>query len=127
MGTAPAEWMPLRSADDYAERKIELLLNSRVQSLDVKRAACSSTVATNGFDALLLATGADPVRLDTPVGGCAAVLLAQFRRLASDRRGCRVGEARRGGGREFHRTGGGRIIAAPRHRGARRRPRARSI
>src|SRR5579864_2140960 len=37
MGTAPAEWMPLRSADDYAERKIELVLNSRVQSLDLKQ------------------------------------------------------------------------------------------
>ena len=57
MGTAPAEWMPLRSADDYAERKIELLLNSRVQSLDLKL----RNVQLEGgrkidFDALLLAT-----------------------------------------------------------------------
>jgi NADPH-dependent 2,4-dienoyl-CoA reductase/sulfur reductase-like enzyme/nitrite reductase/ring-hydroxylating ferredoxin subunit len=75
MGTAPAEWMPLRSADDYAERKIELLLNSRVQSLDLKL----RNVQLEGgrkidFDALLLATGAEPVRLDIPAAGAARLL-----------------------------------------------------
>src|SRR5580698_1068337 len=30
MGTAPAEWMPLRTPEYYVERKIELLLDSRV-------------------------------------------------------------------------------------------------
>ncbi len=70
MGTAPAEWMPLRSADDYAERNIELLLGSRVQGLDLKQ----RTVALEGgrkidFDAVLLATGADPVRLNIPAAG----------------------------------------------------------
>jgi apoptosis-inducing factor 3 len=75
MGTAPAEWMPLRSADDYSERKIELLLNSRVQSLDLKQ----RSVQLEGgrkieFDALLLATGAEPVRLDIPASGGARLL-----------------------------------------------------
>ena len=75
MGTAPAEWMPLRSADDYAERKIELLLNSRVQSLDLKL----RNVQLEGgrridFDALLLATGAEPLRLDIPAAGAARLL-----------------------------------------------------
>jgi apoptosis-inducing factor 3 len=70
MGTAPAEWMPLRSAEDYSERKIELLLNTRVQSLDLKQ----RSVQLEGgrrveFDALLLATGAEPVRLDIPTTG----------------------------------------------------------
>ena len=70
MGTAPAEWMPLRSAKDYSERKIELLLNTRVQSLDLKQ----RSVQLEGgrkveFDALLLATGAEPVRLDIPTTG----------------------------------------------------------
>src|SRR5260221_14247493 len=37
MGTAPAEWMPLRTPEYYAERKIELLLHSRLASLDLKR------------------------------------------------------------------------------------------
>ena len=75
MGTAPAEWLPLRSADDYAARKIELLLNSRVQSLDLNQ----RTLQLEGgrkieFDALLLATGAEPVRLDIPAAGGARLL-----------------------------------------------------
>jgi NADPH-dependent 2,4-dienoyl-CoA reductase/sulfur reductase-like enzyme/nitrite reductase/ring-hydroxylating ferredoxin subunit len=65
MGTAPAEWLPLRSADDYADRKIDLLLNARVQSLDLKlRNLQLADGRKFDFDALLLATGADPVRLD---------------------------------------------------------------
>src|ERR1700691_4536508 len=75
MGIAPAEWMPLRSADDYSKRKIELLLNSRVQSLALKK----RSVQLEGgrkleFDALLLATGAEPVRLDIPASGGARLL-----------------------------------------------------
>jgi apoptosis-inducing factor 3 len=75
MGTAPAEWMPLRSADDYSERKIELLLNSRVQSLDLTQ----RSVQLEGgqrieFDALLLATGAEPVRLEIPTAGNARLM-----------------------------------------------------
>ena len=70
MGTAPAEWMPLRSADDYAERKIELLLNSRVQSLDVTQRSLQLEGGQRmAFDALLLATGAEAVRLDIPAAG----------------------------------------------------------
>jgi NADPH-dependent 2,4-dienoyl-CoA reductase/sulfur reductase-like enzyme/nitrite reductase/ring-hydroxylating ferredoxin subunit len=75
MGTAPAEWMPLRSADDYAERKIELLLNSRVQSLDLKlRSVQLEGGRKIDFDAMLLATGAEPVRLDIPAAGGARLL-----------------------------------------------------
>jgi apoptosis-inducing factor 3 len=69
-GTAPAEWMPLRDPKYYLERNIELLLNSKAEFLDAKQ----RTVAVAGgqrleFGALLLATGADPVRLDIPTGG----------------------------------------------------------
>ncbi len=75
MGTAPAEWMPLRGADDYAERKIELLLNSRVQSLDLKQRSLQLEGGRKiNFDSLLLATGADPVRLDIPCTGGARLL-----------------------------------------------------
>jgi NADPH-dependent 2,4-dienoyl-CoA reductase/sulfur reductase-like enzyme/nitrite reductase/ring-hydroxylating ferredoxin subunit len=67
MGTAPAEWMPLRSADDYSERKIELLLNSRVRSLDLKQRSVQLEGGRKlDFDAMLLATGADPVQLNIP-------------------------------------------------------------
>ena len=75
MGTAPAEWMPLRSADDYTERKIELLLNARVQSLDPKQRSLQLESGRKiNFDAMLLATGADPVRLDIPASGGARLL-----------------------------------------------------
>ena len=75
MGTAPAEWMPLRSADDYSERNIELLLNSRVQSLDLMQ----RSVQLEGgrkleFDVMLLATGAEVVRLDIPATNGARLL-----------------------------------------------------
>ena len=75
MGTAPAEWMPLRSADDYAERKIDLLLNSPVQSLDLAQRSVQLEGGRKiDFDAMLLATGADPVRLDIPAAGGARLL-----------------------------------------------------
>ena len=67
MGTAPEEWMPLRDAQYYADRQIELMLNERVTSIDaarrVVRLANGRQIA---FGALLLATGADPVRLAIP-------------------------------------------------------------
>ena len=63
-GTAQEEWVPLRSPDYYRERKIDLLLNSRVSSLDTKqRQIRLENGKTLEFDSLLLATGADPVRL----------------------------------------------------------------
>jgi NADPH-dependent 2,4-dienoyl-CoA reductase/sulfur reductase-like enzyme/nitrite reductase/ring-hydroxylating ferredoxin subunit len=69
-GTAPAEWMPLRSAEYYATRKIELLLETRVASLDIKqRTLRFDQGGKRDFDALLIATGADPVRLNTPTSG----------------------------------------------------------
>jgi len=75
MGTAPAEWIPLRGTEYYSERKIDLLLDARVQSLDLKQ---RTVQLENGrkieFHALLLATGADPVRLPIPVSGDAKLL-----------------------------------------------------
>jgi apoptosis-inducing factor 3 len=69
-GNAPAEWMPLRSAEYYSERKIELLLGAKAQSVDIQQ---HTVMLANGrqldFGALLLATGADPVRLDIPAAG----------------------------------------------------------
>jgi apoptosis-inducing factor 3 len=75
MGTAPADWIPLRSADDYSERKIELLLNSRVQSLDLKQRSVQLASGRKvEFDVLLLATGAEVVRLDIPAANGARLL-----------------------------------------------------
>ena len=66
-GTAPEDWIPLRSADFYEKQRIDVRLGARVAAIDP---AERSVRLTDGgrftFDALLLATGADPVRLDIP-------------------------------------------------------------
>src|SRR6266705_4075002 len=63
-GTAQEDWIPLRPTNYYRDRRIDLLLQSRVSSLDTKG---RRIVLENGkvleFGALLLATGADPVHL----------------------------------------------------------------
>jgi apoptosis-inducing factor 3 len=67
-GTANEEWIRLRPSNYYRDRRIDLLLHSKVSSLDTKR---RRIVLENSkaleFGALLLATGADPVRL--PIEG----------------------------------------------------------
>ena len=68
-GTAPEEWLPLRSGKFYADRKIELRLGTTVTAIDV--AAHRVSLAGGSalpFGALLLATGAEPVRLSVPGG-----------------------------------------------------------
>ena len=66
-GTAPEDWIPLRSAEFYEKKKIDVRLGARVASID---APGRTLLLTDGgrlaFDALLLATGAHPVRLDIP-------------------------------------------------------------
>ncbi len=66
-GTATEDWIPLRPPDFYASKKIELVLNARVASLDI---AAKRAILENGkayeYGALLLATGADPVKLPIP-------------------------------------------------------------
>jgi len=66
-GTAPEEWIPLRPPEFYATQQIELVLGARVARIDV---AAKRVVTEDGksyeYDALLLATGADPVRLELP-------------------------------------------------------------
>lgn len=66
-GTAPEEWIPLRSEDFYRENGIELLSGSKATSLDVaSRRVQLEGGASIPFDRLLLATGAEPVRLALP-------------------------------------------------------------
>lgn len=65
-GTAQAEWMPLRPPGVYDEHKIDVI-RARAASIDVAK----SEVVLEGnrrlpYGALLLATGAEPVRLDIP-------------------------------------------------------------
>jgi apoptosis-inducing factor 3 len=63
-GTAPDDWIPLRSSEYYIDRRIDLVLGSRVSSLDIKdRHVQLENGRTYRFGALLIATGAEPIRL----------------------------------------------------------------
>jgi len=66
-GTATEEWIPLRSMDFYREREIELLLNMPVAAIaPPQNTVLLADGSARKFDALLLATGAEPVRLKIP-------------------------------------------------------------
>ncbi|MGH7573668.1 MAG: NAD(P)/FAD-dependent oxidoreductase [Longimicrobiales bacterium] len=66
-GAEPAESNPLRSDEFYREQRIELKLNTRVASIDTaSRQVHLADGTRHDYDALLLATGAEPVRLDIP-------------------------------------------------------------
>jgi apoptosis-inducing factor 3 len=66
-GTAQEDWIPLRSPDFYAERRIDLVLNARVALLDTKQKYVQlEDGRRHSFGALLIATGADPAHLNIP-------------------------------------------------------------
>lgn len=66
-GNAPEDWVPLRRESFYAKNDIDLRLNADVASIDARS---HEVVLADGtrtpYDRLLLATGAEPVRLDIP-------------------------------------------------------------
>jgi NADPH-dependent 2,4-dienoyl-CoA reductase/sulfur reductase-like enzyme/nitrite reductase/ring-hydroxylating ferredoxin subunit len=64
-GNAPEEWIPLRAAAFYPEHDIDLKLGARVAALDTtSRHVHLEDGSGHAYDSLLLATGAEPVRLD---------------------------------------------------------------
>jgi NADPH-dependent 2,4-dienoyl-CoA reductase/sulfur reductase-like enzyme/nitrite reductase/ring-hydroxylating ferredoxin subunit len=66
-GNAPEEWMPLRPPDFYREQGIELMLGTEAAGLDARtRQLTLADGRAIGFDKLLLATGAEPIRLAIP-------------------------------------------------------------
>ena len=66
-GTAPEDWVPLRPENFYSEAGIELHLNTEVGGIDAKeRHALTGDGRKFPYDRLLLATGAEPVRLTVP-------------------------------------------------------------
>ncbi|RWE24951.1 MAG: pyridine nucleotide-disulfide oxidoreductase [Mesorhizobium sp.] len=66
-GKAPSEWIPLRGAGFYAKNDIDLRLKTNAADIDVRS---HQVVLANGdriaYDRLLLAMGAEPVRLTIP-------------------------------------------------------------
>jgi len=66
-GTAQEDWIPLRPPEFYTDNRIELLLNSRVSSIDVaRREVLLENGSRRSFGALLIATGAEPIHLPIP-------------------------------------------------------------
>lgn len=66
-GTAPEDWIPLRSIEFYQEHEIDVRLNAPVIALDlVAQQVILADSSRLSYDALLLATGAQPVHLDIP-------------------------------------------------------------
>jgi NADPH-dependent 2,4-dienoyl-CoA reductase/sulfur reductase-like enzyme/nitrite reductase/ring-hydroxylating ferredoxin subunit len=66
-GSAPQEWLPLRSAGYYRKHDIDLHLDARVTGIDTgRREVIVADGTRHSYDALLLATGATPVRLAIP-------------------------------------------------------------
>ncbi|HEP6429372.1 FAD-dependent oxidoreductase [Burkholderia cenocepacia] len=66
-GTAQADWLPLRAPSFYAEQRIDVRCNTRVTRIDP--AQRSVELVDGGrvdYGALLLATGAEPNKLNVP-------------------------------------------------------------
>jgi NADPH-dependent 2,4-dienoyl-CoA reductase/sulfur reductase-like enzyme/nitrite reductase/ring-hydroxylating ferredoxin subunit len=75
-GTAPEEWLPLRDADFFKEQRIELVLGDAATRLDTKnRRVVLQSGRELPYGALVLATGAEPRRLEIPGSDGANVLL----------------------------------------------------
>lgn len=83
-GTASEDWIPLRPPDFYTNNKIDLVLNSKVASID---ATGKRVVLENGkayeYGALLLATGAEPVKL--PIAGASDSQIHYLRTYADSK------------------------------------------
>ncbi|MCK1544230.1 FAD-dependent oxidoreductase [Bradyrhizobium sp. 147] len=66
-GNAPEDWLPLRGEDYYQDAGIDLRLNTNVSAIDPQ---ARNVTLGNGdrlpFEKLLLATGAEPVKLQIP-------------------------------------------------------------
>jgi NADPH-dependent 2,4-dienoyl-CoA reductase/sulfur reductase-like enzyme/nitrite reductase/ring-hydroxylating ferredoxin subunit len=83
-GSAPEDWLPLRPDGFYPESGIDLQLNADVVGIDVKaREVAIGGGKTFTYDRLLLATGAEPVRL--PIPGADPSRLRTLRTLADCR------------------------------------------
>lgn len=86
-GNAPEEWIPLRPPDFYKDIAVDLLVGRRVRRIDRKRREVRLDDGTaREFGALLLATGARPIRLPAPFDAGVRYLrtLADSRAIIAD-------------------------------------------
>jgi NADPH-dependent 2,4-dienoyl-CoA reductase/sulfur reductase-like enzyme/nitrite reductase/ring-hydroxylating ferredoxin subunit len=83
-GKAPEEWTVLRSTDFYEENEIDVRLNARVARIDTDLHEVQlADGARHSYGALLLATGAEPVRLN--IRGADRAHVHYLRTLADSR------------------------------------------
>ena len=83
-GSAPEDWIPLRPDSFYSDNGIELQLKTEVTDIDAKaREVALAGGKKLGYDRLLLATGAEPVRL--PIPGSQQPPIYTLRSLADSR------------------------------------------
>ena len=68
-GSAPEEWIPLRPPEFYPQNNIDLRLGTEVTAIDIEehRVRLPGNEAL-AYTKLLIATGAEPVRLEVPGG-----------------------------------------------------------
>ena len=116
-GNAPEEWIPIRPEGFYAEHRVDIV-RGRVSSVDVKAKTVSvAGQAPRRYDALLLATGAEPIHLGIP--GDDQPHVHYLRSLADSRSiiaAAKDGATCRRCRRELHRARGGRITSCPKPR-----------
>jgi len=83
-GNAPEDWVPLRPDSFYRENGIDLRLETNVVAIEPRtREVVFAGGEKVGYDRLLLATGAEPVRLSIP--GAEAPHVYTLRSLADSR------------------------------------------
>jgi NADPH-dependent 2,4-dienoyl-CoA reductase/sulfur reductase-like enzyme/nitrite reductase/ring-hydroxylating ferredoxin subunit len=99
-GNAPEEWIPLRPREFYAEQRIDLITGRRALSLEAKTKTIALDDGTKrSFDAILIATGSEPVHLATPDAQLVHVLRtlsdsrAIIAKARADRRGVILGSS----------------------------------
>jgi len=83
-GKAPEDWVPLRPDSFYSKNRIDLRLNENVTGIDASsREVALADGSKLPYDRLLLATGAEPVRL--PIPGADQPHVFTLRSLADSR------------------------------------------
>ncbi|MBA2338398.1 MAG: FAD-dependent oxidoreductase [Acidimicrobiia bacterium] len=83
-GTAPEDWLPLRGLKFYADHDIELVTERQVESIDREQQEVVLDDGERfGYEALLLAPGAEPIR--PPIDGADRPHVHYLRTLADSR------------------------------------------
>ena len=103
-GTAQADWIPLRPLEFYAEQGIDLRVNTRVMAIDAAAHRVTLGRQHGLYGALLLATGAEPIRLEVPGGTLPHVHVLRTSPTARAPSTCCDGATMRGGRCQLHRA-----------------------